>query len=189
MEISLEPPRIAAGLEVHFCLDAGPEDADLVRNLAFLRAVRFVGCGAIHPDAVTPAIVSTRYLRMLSVRYSNPQPSPCARGVSRLSRGEFLGSPRPLSDRAKRSLSRRCPLRARARSYEVWKPSQRHQKVRVRAKSTRCWRYKIIGNRAPWSLPRRWVGEDRGGRRELTRWTSPVPLGSRRTERTRHRLA
>lgn len=59
MEISLEPPRIAAGLEVHFCLDAGPEDADLVRNLAFLRAARFVGCGAIHPDAVTartPAI-------------------------------------------------------------------------------------------------------------------------------------
>ena len=70
--------------------------------------------------------------RMLSTReiFPNPQPSPCARGVSRLSRGEFIGSPRPLSDRAKRSLSRRCPLRARARSYEVGKPSQRQQKVR-----------------------------------------------------------
>ena len=189
MEISLEPPRIAAGLEVHFCLDAGPEDADLVRNLAFLRAVRFVGCGAIHPAAVTPAIVSTRYLRMLSVRYSNPQPSPCARGVSRLSRGEFLGSARPLSDRAKRSLSRRCPLRARARSYEVWKPSQRHQKVRgSRENNSYAVDTKSLGTARPGAW-RRWVGEDRGGRRELTRWTSPVPLGSRRTERTRHRLA
>jgi hypothetical protein len=133
--------------------------------------------------------VSTRYLRMLSVRYSNPQPSPCARGVSRLSRGEFLGSPRPLSDRAKRSLSRRCPLRARARSYEEWKLAESaHQKVARNLHS--CDTLAIQNHWEPRALePRRWVGEDRGGRRELTRWTSPVPLGSRRTERTRHRLA